>query len=712
MEERMAYRLGIDIGGTFTDFLLSDDSGSKWVYKVLTTPHDPSIGFFNGVEKIAKDKKLGVHEFLSKVVAIIHGTTITTNAVLTGGGVKTGLITTRGFRDVINMRRGLKERQYDLKYDPPPPLVPRHLVRVVNERVNCLGEAVAPLTEADVQGAIDYFREMEVRAVAVGLLFSFLNADHERRIGEILKAQLPGVYMSLSCDILPQIRVYERLSTTVLNAAVGPILSDYLQALTTKLSGFDYKGILLIMQSNGGVMDTSVAERFAANTLLSGPAGGPTAGQVHAAVHGQSNFITVDMGGTSFDACLVVDNKPVINTEGKVGGHQLALPMINIHTVGAGGGSIAWIDEGGLLRVGPKSAGADPGPVCYDHGGNEPAVTDADLLLGYLDPDFFFGGEIKLNVALTKNVIQKKIAEPLNLSVIKAAYGIYEIINATMADALRVVSIEKGYDPREFALIVAGGAGPIHAGMIAKEVEIPLVIVPRESSVFCAAGMLYADLKHDYVRTCTMPLDQIDPRDIGHLYEEMAGTAGDTLKAEGIIDSQVTLEHAADIRYVGQFNEVAVPVSFQGQISPEDIQRMVDAFHRTHEQLYGYSLPGADLELINLRLTAYGVTEKPAFEKADRTKVSVDVALKGFREIYLERQFIKVPVLDGLKLAHGHCVGGPCIIEQPTTTILVPNDYALGCDEFNNYVMFHPSHTFDEIKETFGDIENLMERGL
>ena len=382
----MTYRLGIDIGGTFTDFLLSDDKGSKSVYKVLTTPHDPSIGFFNGIQKISEDKNLGIQEFLSKVGTIIHGTTITTNAVLTGSGVKTGLITTRGFRDVINMRRGLKERQYDLKYDPPSPLVPRHLVRVVRERVDCRGEVVEALATEDVHSALEYFRAKDVEAVAVGLLFSFLNSDHERRIGQILKEHLPQIYISLSCDILPQIRAYERLSTTVLNAAVGPILSDYLQALMSKLNDFGYKGILLIMQSNGGVMAASVAERFAANTLLSGPAGGPTAGQVHAGIHDLSDFITVDMGGTSFDACLVVDNKPVINTEGKVGGHQLALPMINIHTVGAGGGSIAWIDEGGLLRVGPKSAGADPGPICYDRGGKAPTVTDADLLLGFLDP--------------------------------------------------------------------------------------------------------------------------------------------------------------------------------------------------------------------------------------------------------------------------------------------------------------------------------------
>jgi len=700
----MKYRLGVDIGGTFTDFLLSDEKGHKYIYKVLTTPNDPSVGLFEGIQKIADERNTSVQEFLNNLECIIHGTTITTNAVLTGNGAKTGLITTKGFRDVINMRRGLKEQQYNLKLSPPPPMVPRHLVKVVRERVNCRGETVFPLTETDVFSAIGEFRDKGVKAIAVGLFFSFLNPEHEYRIGKILEENFPEAYISLSCEILPQVRVYERLSTTVLNAFVGPILRDYLQKLKSKLLSYQYKGVLLIMQSNGGVMAPEVAERFAANTLLSGPAGGPTAGLSYARTHNIANFITVDMGGTSFDACLVVDNKPVVTTEGKVGGYQLALPMINIHTVGAGGGSIAWIDDGGLLQVGPKSAGADPGPICYDRGGREPTVTDADLLLGYLDAEFFFGGELTLNRDLAQKLLSEKIATPLNLAVIEAAYGIYEIINAKMADALRVVSIEKGYDPREFALIVAGGAGPIHAGMIAKEVEIPMVIVPRESSVFCAAGMLYADLKHDYVRSCTLPFDQLTPADISRRFEEMAAVAADTLHREGIGDSQIRIEYSADIRYVGQFNEVEVPVSFGTHPAETDLHQLAGKFHETHDQRYGYSLPDADLELINLRISAYGITEKPRFEKAPEMTSKVQAALKGYREIYLEKQFVRAPVFDGLKMGHGHCVAGPCVIEQPTTTILVPDGYALGCDAYNNYVMFHTTYAADDIRGRFDEI--------
>jgi len=698
----MTYRLGVDVGGTFTDFLLTDSEGNKSIYKALTTPKNPSEGLFSGVKKIADDKNLSVKDFLKNVAAIIHGTTITTNAVLTGGGARTGFITTEGFRDALNMRRGLKERQYDFKYSPPPPLVPRYLVKVVNERVNCEGHVVTSLDEGDVFDAIENFKKEGVEAVAVSLVFSFLNSEHEHRIGQILKERLPEIYVSLSCEVLPQIRLYERHSTTALNAYVGPILSDYLKALEKELLLYDYGGVLLIMQSNGGVMAPEVAGKFAANTLLSGPAGGPTAGLFYADSHGVSNFITVDMGGTSFDACLVVDNRPVITTEGKVGRHQLAFPMINIHTVGAGGGSIAWLDEGGLLQVGPRSAGADPGPICYDRGGSEPTVTDADLLLGYLAPDFFFGGEFPLNLDLTRKILKEKIADPLQLDVIEAANGIYEIINSKMADALRVVSIERGYDPREFALIVAGGAGPIHAGMIAKEIEIPTIIVPRESSVFCAAGMLFSNLKHDFVRTYTISFDKLDTEEVTRRYKDMAATAQQTLRAEAIPENRMKIEYSADIRYVGQFNEVEVPVAFDSHLKDAHIHEMAEEFHRTHDRLYGYALPGADLELINLRLAAYGITEKPAFTKVQRMEFSAADALKGYREAFFGGNFIKAPVYDGLKMGYGHSVEGPCIVEQPTTTIIVPGEYALGCDEYNNYVIFHLELSSNEMRNRLG----------
>ena len=329
-------------------------------------------------------------------------------------------------------------------------------------------------------------------------------------------------------------------------------------------------------------------------------------------------------------------------------------------------------------------------------------VTDADLLLGYLDPDAFFGGEVALNIVLARRLLKEKIADHLHLDVVEAASGIYRIINSKMADALRVVSVEKGYDPREFALIVAGGAGPIHAGMIAKEMEIPVIIVPRESSVFCAAGMLFSNLKHDFVRTYTKGFDDLNIAEVGLRYEEMKSAARSTLKDEGISEERVHLTCSADIHYVGQFNEVAVPVSHEGNLEEAHLQEIAEDFHKKHDQLYGYALPGAPLELINLRLTAQGITDKPSFAEAPRLSSSVGAALKGYREAFFEDRFEKVPVYDGLKRGFGHSVGGPCIIEQPTTTIIVPKEYTVGCDRYNSYVMFHGALAPDEIKETFG----------
>ncbi|HTW88515.1 MAG TPA: hydantoinase/oxoprolinase family protein, partial [Candidatus Binataceae bacterium] len=418
------FKIGIDVGGTFTDFLVTSPSGAARAYKSPSVPQDPAEGVFAGLAKIATDRGESLSDFLRQVEVIVHGTTITTNAALTGKGAKTGLLTTRGFRDLLNMRRGLKELPY-VRYDPPAPLVPRYLIEPITERSSVEAEIVTPLAEDEVRSAARRLRELGVEAIAVCYLWSFFNPVNERRTAEIIREEIPGIYLSLSSEILPQIRVYERISTTTLNSYVGPLLSRYLGRLARRLEEEGFGGILLIMQSNGGVMSLEVSARFAVNTLLSGPAGAPTAGRFYSAVHGIDDFITVDMGGTSFDACLVRNREPAVTTEGAIGGYRVALPILDIHTVGAGGGSIAYVDDGGLLHVGPESAGAHPGPACYARGGTHPTVTDADLVLGYLDPDFFFGGEIKLDRAAAEAAIRKHVAAPLKLDLMTAAYGIY-----------------------------------------------------------------------------------------------------------------------------------------------------------------------------------------------------------------------------------------------------------------------------------------------
>lgn len=691
----MPYKLGIDVGGTFTDFLVTDSQGGAKAYKTPTTPKSAETGLFRGLEKIAADHNLELKEFLKLVDVIVHGTTITTNAVLTSTGAKTAFLTTKGFRDILNMRRGLKERQFDSKYSPPLPLVPRHRIYPIEERVNVEGHEVTPLNEQDVRAAVASLQTEGVESVAVSYLWSFLAPEHEQRTGALLREALPNIELSLSCEILPQIRVYERHSTTVLNAYVSPPLNRYLARLEERLQEAGFPGVLLIMQSNGGVMSPQLTRRFAANTLLSGPAGGPMAGVFYGDTHSLADVITVDMGGTSFDACLIRDRRPTMTTDGDIGGHRLALPMLDIHTVGAGGGSIAWIDAGGLLQVGPKSAGAEPGPVSYGLGGTEPTVTDADLLLGYLDPDFFLGGEIRLDSQHAEAAMAERIARPLGISVTQAAEGVYRIINANMAAALRVVSVEKGYDPREFALVVAGGAGPLHAGMIARELEIPLVLVPRESSVFCAAGMLISDLQHNYVRTFTREWQNLSPDEINRILAELAEEGRSNLRQEGVPEERVRIEASFDIRYIGQFHEVEVRAP--RQLTADDLTQIEQRFHQTHDASYGYALPGAPLELINLRLRATGMTEKPHFESVPFVGTNPRAALKGQRRAFFTGEWCTAPVYDGLKCEHGFMISGPALVEQPNTTILIPPGYRLVCDAYRNYMLHATERRLEEL---------------
>ncbi|MFO1375670.1 MAG: hydantoinase/oxoprolinase family protein [Steroidobacteraceae bacterium] len=683
----MSFRVGVDVGGTFTDFLVSGAGKTARVYKSSTTPDDPTIGFFDGLEQAARDEGLALTEFLQQVDTIVHGTTITTNAVLTSTGARTGFLTTKGFRDVLNMRRGLKERQFE-KYSQPAPLVPRHLVQVAEERCNLEGRELTPLNEADVRSAAKLFREEKVEAVAVSYLWSFRNPAHELRTREILEEELPGVYVSLSTEILPQIRVYERHSTTALNAYSGPILTRYLSRLQRELESRGYHGRLLIMQSNGGVMSPQVAQRFASNTLLSGPAGGPGAGVFYGSTHGFANVITVDMGGTSFEAALIKDGRPAVTTDGTIGDHRIASPILDIHTIGAGGGSIARIETGGLLAVGPASAGAQPGPACYRRGGTRPTVTDADLVLGYLDAEAFHGGQLTLDVDAATRAVEEHVAKPLGVDTLKAAEGIYQVVNANMASAIGVVSVQRGYDPREFVLIVAGGAGPIHAGPIARELEIPLVMIPRESSVFCAAGMLISDLQHDYVRTFARDIDKVDLAEASRLFGEMTSSAKQTLADEGVAARNVKINYSMDLRYVGQFNEVEVPVTPGKGLTAKLLDGIVANFHERHDGLYGYSMKGMPVELINLRVTARGVTPKPEFARSPKARGTAEQALVGRRPACFGGRFVKTPVYDGLKLHNGHQVKGPAIVQQPTTTIIVPPDYDLKCDEFDNYLMY------------------------
>lgn len=680
-------RVGIDIGGTFTDMFLVEPNGESRIYKSPTTPHDPSVGLINVLSKAAMDVGETLEEFLSHVDTIVHGTTIATNAVLTRKGAKTGFLTTAGFRDLLNMRRGIRSRQNDSKYGPPEPLVPRDRIATIEERTDVNGQELTPLNEQQVRRAAQQFRADGVEAVAVSYLWSFLNPAHENRTAEILKEELPGVFVTASNEVLPQIRAYERHSTTVLNAFTGPKLQNYLANIERQLNEQGFQGTLLIVQSNGGVMSPEFASRSAASALLSGPAAAPEAALRYARRHGSENVITVDMGGTSFDVSLVHRGNPLLTENSEIGGYHVALPMLDIHTVGAGGGSLVWIDSGGILRVGPESATADPGPVCYGRGGTIPTTTDADLLMGYLNPDFFGDGAFSLDVEAARRAVEEKIAIPLGLSTNEAINGIYRVVNATMAEAVNEVSVKRGFDPREFTLVVAGGAGPIHAVPIAQELGIRKIIVPRESSVFCAVGTLVTDLKHMYARTLASDITTLDLEKAGDVLREMREEAETTLQHEGVSPELIELRFSADIRYIGQFDEVEVPLEFGGTVTAAAVERAVQEFERSHEQLNGYRLPGEQTELITLRLTALGHTSKPTIFETPSAGDDPAHALKGTRDALFDGIPHKTNIFDGLLLKRDNRVLGPAIIEQPTTTIVLLAGYEMTIDPQGNYVI-------------------------
>jgi N-methylhydantoinase A len=676
-------KVGIDVGGTFTDFLVADDDGGVQVGKVLSTPQDPSIGLLHGLEEMAAERGQDLARFVGGISTIVHGTTVSTNVVLTRTGAKTGLVTTDGTRDALEMRRGIREEQYNNRYTNVPPLVPRSLRLPVRGRLDHAGAEVEPLRVEDVERAVDLLKEENVEAVAVCFMNSFANPEHERRAAEVVRSRLPNAYLSISTEVLPSVRFYPRVSTTVLNSYVGPVLRRYLESLIRRLRKISFSGVLLIMQSNGGVVSPEVARDRAAVTLLSGPAAGPSAGITYAEPHGYRDCITVDMGGTSFDAALVRDGQPLTITEGQVNRLSLALPMLDIVTIGAGGGSIAWLDEGGLLRVGPQSAGADPGPACYAKGGTEPTVTDADLVLARLAPDFFAGGRLRLDAEAASRAIDERIARPMGLSTAEAAAGIARVVDANMASGVREITIRRGYDPREFPMVVAGGAGPNHACAIATELDLPLFLVPRESSIFCAAGMLMTDLKHDVVKSLIVRLAEIAPDDLRAEAEALAERGRAILRQENVEEDRIRVLVESEMRYVRQYHEVSLPL-----LPLEDLEQR---FHAEHHRLYGYSLAEekTPLELINLRARAIGATDKPKPRAEDGDGPDPSHARKNERPVWVaeESAFRSVPVFDGHALRSGNRVGGPAVVEQRNTTLFVDAAFDLTVDPVGSFVV-------------------------
>ncbi|MDP6257970.1 MAG: hydantoinase/oxoprolinase family protein [Rhodospirillales bacterium] len=685
-------KIGIDVGGTFTDFFLVKDGEAPLIHKTLSTPEDLSIAVLEGMKDLAgmMEPAMSPENFAKELDTIVHGTTVTTNATLTRRGAKSALLTTKGLRDALEMRRGIREEQYNNRYTNVVPLAERYLRTGVGGRLDRNGKELEPLSKQDILDAIELYKKEGVEAISICFMNAFANPEHEQAAAEIVRQELPDAYLTVSTELLPSIRFYERVSTTALNTYVGPILSHYLGQLKNRLKDIGFGGILLIMQSNGGVMSPEIAERKPAQTLLSGPAGGPGAGLIYAQVHDQNKCLTVDMGGTSFEASMAVDS-PIMVNDGEIDRHRIALPMLGIHTIGAGGGSVGWIDKGGLLRMGPESAGADPGPVCYQKGGVKPATTDANLVLGYLNPSFFAGGKIELNIDAARAAIEEHIAKPLNLSIEKAAAGMYRIACNNMAQGVREITIKRGFDPREFPMIVAGGAGPIHSCLICNELEIPFQIVPRESSILCAVGMLMGDLKHDFVRTFVSPLKTVDWDKLRGVFDEMSAEGASMLSEEGIDPANQEFYLKFDCRYLKQYHEVSFVVP-NDIVEKSDADAVAKAFHAEHNRLYGYSLDELDvaIEIINVRVQAIGQTDKPVFQEIERVAEDPSAALKGERSVYLPetQEFAEVPIYDGHKLQYGHKVSGPAMIEEVTTAIFVSDSFDCIVDQLGSFVLY------------------------
>ena len=687
----MSCKIGIDVGGTFTDFVVARDGAPPLIHKTLSTPADPSIAVVEGLAQIAAalDPPRSLADFARSIDTIVHGTTVATNATLTSTGARSALLTTEGVRDALEMRRGIREAQYDNRSTNVKPLVPRARRLGVGGRIDRDGAEVAPLDLAAVRSAIESWRADGVQAVAVCFMNSFANPAHERAAAELVRREWPEAYLSVSTEVLPSIRFYDRVSTTALNAYVGPKLGRYLDQLVDRLAGAGFGGLLLITQSNGGVISPQAARDKAALTLLSGPAGGPGAGLFYVGAHGRDRCITTDMGGTSFEASVAV-GAPLVKNDGEIARHRIALPMLDIHTIGAGGGSIGWLDEGGLLRMGPQSAGADPGPACYGRGGVLPTTTDANLVLGYLDPAFFAGGSIRLDVAAARRAIETHVARPMGLTVEQAAAGMYRVACNNMAQGVREVTIKRGFDPREFPLIPGGGAGPIHGCLICSELGIPLLVVPREASVLCAFGMLMGELRHDHVRTFVARLGGLDWSRLAALVGEMQAEGERELAAEGVAPARRRFELRVDCRSLKQYHEVSVPVPLAA-VERRDAAAIAQAFHDEHRRLYGYALDaeGAAVEIINLRLQAIGAVDRPAYRREAASAGDASAALKGRRAMYLPERdaFAEVPVYDGHRMRAGQRVAGPALIELQTTAIVVTDGYDAAVDELGSFVL-------------------------
>ena len=692
------HRLGIDIGGTFTDGALVDEaSGEVSIIKVPSTPANPADAFMEAVGRAARNPDFTP----GGLTLLVHATTIATNAIIEGNIARVGMITTEGFRDVLEIGYQIRPKLYDVFQSKPEPLVQRRWSYGVRERLDAQGKVLQPLDEAGVLAAVREMREAGIEAIVVCFLHAYVNPVHERRAGELIRAEYPEAFLSVSSEVCPEFREFPRASTAAVNASVMPLVSRYVDDLQTRLTGEGFAAPFYIMQSNGGVMNAAAACAKPVYMVESGPAAGVIAAGALAHAQGHRNVISFDMGGTTAKVGLVMDGQPKLSTEYEVGaqaisplgegkgsGYPVRTQVIDLVEVGAGGGSMAWIDPGGSLRVGPASAGAIPGPVCYGAGGEQPTLTDANLALGRLDPDYFLGGELKLNAEAARNALQKHIAQPLDMELMRCADGVLEIANANMMAAMRVVSVQRGYDPREFVLVAFGGAGPLHANALAEAMGLPTVLIPPSPGVASAVGLLMTDIKHEFVATRRQLLEDTPPAELQATLNEFEQEASRLLGQEREDWLSVNLLRTLDLRYRGQSHELQVTLP-GGSLGPDELSRARGQFEEAHRRAYGYTAPEDPIELVNLRLTAIG--KLPGLPRKTVESGSGDPAgaERGGRKLWfrgLGREE-DCPVYDRYRLRGGDTLAGPALVEEMDASTVILPGYSARVDQHGNLII-------------------------
>ena len=687
---RTHYRLGIDAGGTFTDFVLADKSGNIKIYKTPSTPDDPTKAIEDGLKIISEDLEINPSDIISQSDLCINGTTVGLNALIQHKGSPVGLICTEGHEDSIEIRLGHKEDgyRYDPDYPPAVMLSPRFLRKGIRERILSNGKVKISINEDDVREACKIFVDEGVNSIAISFIWSVLNPSHEIIAEKIVREMMPNAFITVGSRLYPQIREYTRTSTAVTNAYLSPTLKSYVSAINEYFISLGGENNVRYFQSNGGLATGDVMTDRSVYAINSGPASAPIAGLSIANPFKYKNVITVDMGGTSFDITLTKDGSTNLNKNVDFLRYRIGVPMIHVETLGAGGGSIAWIDEMGLLQVGPQSAGANPGPACYSKGGEKPTVSDANLVLGYLNPDGLIGGKLPLNYENAFSSIEKNIAKPLGMEVEKAAYGIFTIVNSNMVNGIRRVTVERGYDPRDFVLVAGGGATGAHITALAKEMGIDTVIVSKLSSGLCAYGQIISDVKYNYMATIPTRLDSIKAAEkINKTFKEIESKGIEHLNKDGFEEKKINTYRSLEMRYVGQIHECTVNIDFF-EITEETLQNIKEAFHNRHEELYTYSEKDSPVELVNIESTIYGRIDRPNYSELEN-KGQINDALKISRNLIFSEKgnVLKTPVYDGNKLSPGNLIDGPAVVEEDTTTLVIENGWFLELHKSGTYII-------------------------